>query len=216
MNGKFRHVIVSPEIVVSQEFHRCVLSKSTFFNNLRVTNIDEAHCLVIWGISFRPDYARLGVLRGRLPRNVPITAASATMSPSHIMDGICSTLSLTTDAVKVAVTNARPNVSLAVRVMQHSEDSKADLRFLIPVHAHCPEDIPVTLVYCNSRTVTEICADRTRDWAMEHGIDSSCIAFYHALVGEDKKRSLEHALEKSRLRILYCTNAIGMVSTLIL
>lgn len=214
MNGKFRHVIVSPEIIVSTEFHKRVLSKVSFTNNLRVTNIDEAHCLVIWGLSFRPDYAKLGILRGRLPRNVPITAASATMTPSHIMDGVRSTLSLSADAVKISVTNARPNVSLCVRSMQHSDESKADLRFLIPTNAECADDIPITLVYCNARTVTEICTDRTRDWAAGQGINPECIAFYHALIGEERKRELEDALERSRIRILYCTNAIGMVSTL--
>ena len=61
------------------DFHRAVTSKVMFTDCLRVVNIDEAHCINIWGGSFRPDYAELGILRGRIPKNVPFLLASATL-----------------------------------------------------------------------------------------------------------------------------------------
>jgi hypothetical protein len=39
--------------------------------------------------------------------------------------------------------------------MEHSEDSKGDLRFLIPPEAKQPMDVPITLVYCNQRSTAE-------------------------------------------------------------
>lgn len=202
---------MSPEIATSSEFQKGVLSKSIYTDHLRAVNIDEAHCINIWGGSFRPDYANLGVLRGRFPKNVPFLIASATL-PEHVLDDIHRKLQLSKDTCTIRLTNARPNVALSVRVMQHSEDSKGDLRFLIPPHARQVKDIPITLVYCNHRMTTEDAADRARDWAEEQGIPRDSIAFYHALIGDDKKRQLEVLLAAGVVRILFCTDAVGMVS----
>jgi len=203
--------MVSPEIVVLPEFQKDVLSKDEFATQLRVINIDEAHCINVWGGSFRPDYAALGVLRGRFPRNVPLLSASATF-PDHVLEDVCRKLQLSKNVKKIRLTNARPNVALSVRAMEHSDDSKGDLCFLIPPGAQTTNDVPITLVYCNQRTVTEDCADRVRDWAEEQGLPRDCIAFYHALVGEKREREIEECLKTGTLRILFCTEALGMVS----
>ena len=169
VQGTFRQVIVSPEIATSAEFYRAVMMKVMFTDRLRVVNIDEAHCINVWGGSFRLDYAELGILRGRIPKNVPFLLASATL-PDHVLDDIWLKLRLPMDVKMVRLTNARPNVALSVRVMQKKEKSMGDLRFLIPPGASKPEDIKITLVYCNQRVVTEDGADYTRDWADEHDI----------------------------------------------
>ena len=112
----------------------------------------------------------------------------------------------------VRLTNARPNVALSVRAMQKKEKSMGDLRFLIEPGAEKPEDIKITLVYCNQRAVTEDGADYARDWADEHGIPRETVAFYHALIGEKRKREIEEKLARGEIRILLCTDAVGMVS----
>jgi Superfamily II DNA helicase len=201
---------VSPEIAISQVFRTRVLSKSDFYSRLRAVCIDEAHCISLWGGSFRADYSDLGLLRGRIPRNVPFVVLSATL-PEHIIDDIRVKLQLDTDATTVQLSNSRPNVALSVRSMEHSDDSKADLRFLIPAGAHSPEDIDMSLVYCNQRIVCEDAVDRLRLWAAAEGIPAACIAFYHAKIGEKRKRELEEKLRMGEIRILVCTDAVGMV-----
>ena len=188
------------------------MSKDDFLGSLRAVNVDEAHCISLWGGSFRPDYSALGDLRARFPRNISFLAASATI-PDHILDDVRHKLQLEKDAKMIQLTNARPNVALSVRVIKHTEESKADLRFLIPPKADKPEDIAVTLVYCNSRTDAEDGCDRLRDWAEEQGIPRECIGFYHAVVGENQKRLTEKNLEEGNIRILFCTDAVGMVRT---
>ncbi|KAF8804758.1 hypothetical protein BYT27DRAFT_7225346 [Phlegmacium glaucopus] len=212
VEGNFHQVIVSPEIVTSSEFHRAVTSKVMFTDCLRVVNIDEAHCINIWGGSFRPDYSELGILRGRIPKNVPFLLASATL-PEHVLDDIRLKLQLPKDVKMVRVTNAQPNVALSVRAMQKKEKLLGDLRFLIPPDANKPEDIPITLVYCNQCVVAEEGADYARDWAEEHGIPTETIAFYHALIGEKCKREIEEKLRWGEIHILFCTDAVGMVNT---
>jgi superfamily II DNA helicase RecQ len=203
-------VQVSPEIAISPEFRKGVISKKEFYGRLRVVVIDEAHCISLWGGSFRPDYAELGLLRGRFPRHIPFVIASATL-PEHILDNIRTKLQLSANAKVVRMTNARPNVALSVRSMKHPQDAFADLRFLIPVGATRAEQIDITLVYCDQRIHCEDAVDRLRFWAQEEGIDPSCIAFYHAKLGEKRKRELEERLRRGEIRILVCTDAVGMV-----
>jgi superfamily II DNA helicase RecQ len=213
LSEKCQEVQVSPEIAISPEFRKGVISKKEFYGRLRVVVIDEAHCISLWGGSFRLDYAALGVLRGRLPRHVPFIVASATL-PDHILDDIRTKLQLSAKAKVVRMTNARPNVALSCRAMKHPQDSNADLRFLIPTGATKAEQIDISLVYCNQRIHCEDAVDHLRLWAQEEGIDLSCIAFYHAKVGEKRKRELEEKLRRGEIRILVCTDAVGMVREL--
>lgn len=110
---------VSPEIAISSEFWKEVLSKQQFWGCLRIVIIDEAHCISLWGGSFRLDYAQLGVLCGRLPKHVPIVVASATL-PDHILDDIHVKHKLSPNTHLVRVTNARPNVVLSCRPMKNT------------------------------------------------------------------------------------------------
>jgi superfamily II DNA helicase RecQ len=64
-----------------------------------------------------------------LPQNVPLLVASATL-PDHVLHDICQTLSLGSDSKNVAVTNDHPNVTLSVRIMKHSEESKGGMENL--------------------------------------------------------------------------------------
>lgn len=197
-------------MAVSLEFRKEVLSKKEFTRRLRVVGIDEAHCISLWGGSFRTDYGELGVLRGRFPKQVPFLVASATL-PNHVLDDIRAKLKLSADVHMVRVTNARPNIALSVRTMKHAERSMADLRFLIPVGVTSLRDIPQTLVYCNTRLKCEDGKDIMSRWAREDGLPTSCVAFYHAKVGSDRKRELERMLEAGTTHILFCTDAVGMV-----
>ncbi|KAJ7796711.1 P-loop containing nucleoside triphosphate hydrolase protein [Mycena olivaceomarginata] len=197
VTGKFRQVIVSPEIATSLAFRKSTLSKPAFTSKLRCVCIDEAHCISLWGGSFRPDYADLGVLRGRIPSTVTFVVASATLSP-QILDDVCIKLGLAKNATTISLSNARPN------------ESRADLRFLLPPHASLPADIPVTLVYCNQRLATEDGCDVLRRCAADANIPVDCIAFYHAKIGQAQKQNLEERLRKGEIHILFCTDAVGM------
>jgi len=109
------------------------------------------------------------------------------------------------------MSNDRPNIALSCRAMRYSAESKADLRFLIPQNATSAENIEPTLVYCNERTTTEDVCDSLREFATEAGLPQDCIAFYHAKVGTKRKRELEELLREGKVRILVCTDAVGMV-----
>ncbi|KAJ7195842.1 P-loop containing nucleoside triphosphate hydrolase protein [Mycena pura] len=207
--GTAQRIFVSPEVAGSLHFSKKVLSQPRLQEHLRLVFVDEAHCVSLWGGSFRSEYGELGVLRGRVPPTVAFAIASATL-PTHVLDDVCAKLKISKDAVKVSLSNARPNVALSVRKIVHPDETKADLRFLIPEIATVAADIPVAPAYFNQRLGTEDACDRLQSWATSVGIDSSAIGFYHAKIGTAQKRQLEGMLRDGRIRILCCTDAVGM------
>ncbi|KAK0235251.1 hypothetical protein EDD85DRAFT_922454 [Armillaria nabsnona] len=172
VSGLYWQIIVSPEIAISSSFRKCVLSKPQVTSKLRAVCIDEAHCVSLWGGSFHEDYANIGVLRGFFPSNVPFMVSSATL-PDHILDDVHVKLGLANDAKTISLTNARPNIALSCRPMKYSEESKADLQFLIPPDATAPDDIDITLVYCNEQLTMEDQCDVMQRWAKEANIPDS-------------------------------------------
>ncbi|KAL4253432.1 P-loop containing nucleoside triphosphate hydrolase, partial [Pleurotus pulmonarius] len=48
LSDKCREVYVSPEMAISPEFRKQVLSKKQFHKRLRLVAIDEAHCISLW------------------------------------------------------------------------------------------------------------------------------------------------------------------------
>jgi superfamily II DNA helicase RecQ len=144
---------------------------------------------------------------------VPFVVGSATL-PTHILDDVRVKLGLAKNATVISLSNARPNVALSCHAMAHSEESKADLRFLIDSDTSEPAHIPITLVYCNQRLTTEDACDLLRRWAADADIPVDCIAFYHAKIRQAQKHNLEERLRKGEIRILFCTDAVGMVCQL--
>ncbi|KAF8172309.1 P-loop containing nucleoside triphosphate hydrolase protein [Mycena galopus ATCC 62051] len=207
--GSVQRIFVSPEIAASLEFSKRVLSQPRLQEHLRIVFIDEAHCVSLWGGSFRSEYAELGVLRGRVPSNVTFAIASATL-PTHVLDDFCAKLKIGKDAITISMSNARPNIAFSVRKIVHPEETKADLRFLIREDAAVVADIPVSLAYFNTRIETEDVCDQLQSWARDVGIDKSVTAFYHAKIGTARKRELERKLRDGEIRILFCTDAVGM------
>lgn len=61
-NGKHTHVLISPELAISDKFHATAIHPA-FKERLGLVVIDEAHLVSQWGRSFRTAYARLGQLR---------------------------------------------------------------------------------------------------------------------------------------------------------
>lgn len=207
--GLYQQVYVSPEFAESAEFTKKVLSSPGFYKRLRVVIVDEAHCISDWGGSFRPEYASLGLIRDHIPKKVPVMAASATL-PQHVLDDVRSGLRLRQNCKMIQISNDRPNISLSVRVMEHPEDSKADLRCSIPIGITQADEIPITLIYMNARLECERTVDKLRNW-LPSTISDASIAYYHAKIGSGRKREIEQSLRDGKVRIVVCTEAMGMV-----
>ncbi|KAJ7080127.1 hypothetical protein C8R44DRAFT_653825, partial [Mycena epipterygia] len=140
--------LVSPEMATTSKFHELVLSNKAFSDNIISQVINEGHYISEWGNDdFRPEFSNVHVLLGRLPSGLPIVIGSATM-PRHVILDIQAKLRLWADCARVSVSNEKLNIALSVRIMQHSQDTFADLMTLFPRDWTSPEDFPQTLGIC--------------------------------------------------------------------
>ena len=73
--GELDLLYVAPERLTNERFLERLAG-----NRVALFAVDEAHCVSQWGHDFRPEYARLGLLRERFP-GVPLIALTATADP---------------------------------------------------------------------------------------------------------------------------------------
>lgn len=155
--------------------------------------VDEAHCVELWGNSFRPGYRALGPLLETLavPR---VTAFTATASGRVVDDWAVSLFGGKRFSV-IRASADRPNLDFA-------EEPYLSLRISLP-RAVLREQRPA-VVFCRSR-------EHVRRWAhhlhREAGLD---VRFYHAGLTREEKAGVENWFFDSDDGVLFATNAWGM------
>lgn len=203
-------MLVSPEMAITSKFHEIVLSSKAFSDNIISQVIDEGHCITEWGNDdFRPEFSKLYMLLARLPSGLPVVVGSATMPRDVILD-IQSKLRRF-DFARVSVSNEKRNIALSVRIMQHPQDTFADLMTLFPRNSTGPEDFPQTLVYAGGRMDVEKIQDFLRRNSPEN-IEADVFEFYHRFIAEERKSFLQEQIARGTLRVGASTDALGMVS----
>ncbi|KAF9487320.1 P-loop containing nucleoside triphosphate hydrolase protein [Pleurotus eryngii] len=153
---KYRLVIFNPEILTKRG-GRCekqLWTSKSFTSRLLAMVFDEAHCILKWGSSFRPEYAQVTNILHFLP-SLPIYLLSATMPPSMI-HALADHFCFAKDHLLFQRSNDRTNIHLAVRKMQYPQNSYHDLAFLIPRNWQDGDPIPIPfLVFFNSKKEAE-------------------------------------------------------------
>ncbi len=169
---------------------------------IRAIALDEAHCLVQWGETFRPAYYRLGTVRRTLlqhkPQHPSIAVAAFTATADlHTQQTIQRILQLEQPRL-FRLNPYRQNLQLAVQtVWTPCQRRQRLLQFL---QARIGQ---AGLVYIRTRRASEDLAT----WLKQHGYTT---AAYHAGLSPIERRVIEQNWLKGTCQFVVCTNAFGM------
>ncbi len=188
---------------------REVLSTVGLSGHARGLFVDEAHCVSQWGGDFRPTYAEVGKARALLPSNAPVMCMSATMTWQDLAQVEDTLLIDAAKAFYLNLGNDRPNIMQRVIQMDGADDFDALDRLLGLQKASFPSDIPKTLIFVNTRNMTQRVWRHLRKQLAPLLQDS--IDYLYALRA---RRSRRHVMEKftsGNIKVLIATEAAGMV-----
>jgi ATP-dependent DNA helicase RecQ len=194
-----RLLYLSPETLLNPTVWQQLCQPTLAINGLV---LDEAHCLVQWGDTFRPAYYRLGAVRSALLQTKPpgsrmaIAAFTATADP-HAQQTIQRILRLQNPQT-FRLNPYRNNLHLRIQTVWTPRQRRQNLlRFLRARPAQ------VGLVYVRTRQDSEDLAN----WLTEQGYNT---AAYHAGLASPERRSIEQAWLTGASQFVVCTCAFGM------
>ena len=183
--GRYKLVYVAPERLRQQAFVQALREAG-----IARFVVDEAHCVSLWGLSFRPDYLFIRRVLYELG-NPPVLALTATATP----DTRAEIIAQLGEMELVAASVFRSNLLFSVVQVPNAEAKTVAL-----VEQCQAIDGPI-LVYARSRERCEQLAHLLRRKGIAAG-------HYHAQV-EDRAAAQE-AFMRGDVRVLVATVAFGM------
>ncbi|HLO87102.1 MAG TPA: ATP-dependent DNA helicase RecQ [Nostocaceae cyanobacterium] len=196
---QLRLLYLSPETLLSPPVWERLCKPELKINGLI---LDEAHCLVQWGETFRPAYRRLGTVRSALLKSKPpgtkiaLAAFTATADPTA-QKIITSVLQLQQPEI-FRLNPYRANLHLTVRVAWTPRGRKQQLLKFISQRPG-----QAGLIYVRTRRDSEDLAQ----WLGEMGYKT---ASYHAGLGAEERRKVEAKWLGGEIPFVVCTCAFGM------
>lgn len=156
--------------------------------------IDEAHCISIWGQSFRPTYRRIINLVKLLPRTFPVLCTTATATPRverDIIDQVGS------DLISIRGRLIRPNIGLTVVKVSSQSEKMAWLAIVL-------DKLPKPgIVYTGTQADTDIFAN----WLQYLGYSSTA---YNGRLDPESRKRIEEDFMTNKYEVIVSTNALGM------
>ncbi len=154
--------------------------------------IDEAHCISFWGHDFRPEYAKLKIMKQKFPK-VPVIALTATADRVTRKDIL---VQLGIDTGKVFISSFdRPNLSLTVNPGRKRIEQILDF-----LKKHKKQS---GIIYCLSRKGTETIAEKLR----QNGYKAK---HYHAGMESNSRTKTQEEFLRDEIQIICATIAFGM------
>lgn len=196
---QLRLLYLSPETLLSPPVWERLAHPLLEINGLI---LDEAHCLVQWGETFRPAYRRLGAVRSALlqskPSNTKIAIAAFTATADPIYQNIITqTLQLNRPEC-FRLSPYRNNLNLQVKIAWTPKCRRHQLLNFLRARER-----QSGLIYVRTRKDSEELAQ----WLISLNYKT---AAYHAGLSPQERRYLETSWMEDRLQFVVCTSAFGM------
>lgn len=198
--NQLRLLYLSPETLLSPPVWEILSQPQVNINGLI---LDEAHCLVQWGDTFRPAYRRLGTVRPALLKLKPpgskmaVAAFTATADP-QAQKTIQTVLQLQKPDTFL-LNPYRPNLHLKIQTTWTPRGHRKQLLNYIKQRPEQPG-----LIYTRTRKDSEALAD----WLEASGDYET--AAYHAGLSPEERRTIEKSWLNGELPFVICTSAFGM------
>jgi ATP-dependent DNA helicase RecQ len=198
-NQQLRLLYLSPETLLSDRLWSIISRPQIHINGLI---LDEAHCLVQWGETFRPAYRRLGAVRPALlahkPQGTKIPIAAFTATADPVAQATITQVLQLQQPTQFLISPHRPNLHLVVKTVWTPRSRRQQLRQFIDRQAN-----QVGLVYVRTRHDAE-------ELATELNQSGRQTMAYHAGLSPQQRRAIEQQWLSGALNFVICTCAFGM------
>lgn len=185
LSGKFTHIYITPETVCTSEYLLKTLESK---HGLSLIAIDEAHCVSLWGQTFRSSYLKLNVFKVWFP-DVPLLALTGTAT--GLVESSIEQLLKLKHPLRIRTSANRKNLSYFVH-------PKSDpLEDLLPHTTNC------CIIYCQTRKDTESISDLLESAGVK------CKA-YHAGLTDTVKTQIHHDFVDDKITCIVATICFGM------
>lgn len=197
--NQLRLLYLSPETLLSSPVWSVISQPHVKINGLI---LDEAHCLVQWGETFRPAYRRLGTVRSSLLKQKPpgtkIAIATFTATADPQAQNIIQTVLQLQKPQSFVLSPYRSNLELNIKTVWTPRGRQQELlKFILP-RKH-----QTGLIYVRTRKDSEELAE----WLKTQNYST---AAYHAGLSSEQRRTIEQAWLTEKIKFVVCTSAFGM------
>ena len=195
-NGQITLLYTTPEQLQTRRLREVMQA-----NNPWLVVIDEAHCVTVWGYTFRPKYLQIKHQIAQLKRR-PVIAAFTATAPHDDQKDIQELLGMQhTDIYSMSL--RRENITLLKEDCTGLDiDQHQRLKRVGHYIRKYGEDGRV-VVYCSSRRNVDIVTNYLKD-------KFSGVAKCHAYMDEDERAKQEFQFICGKKRIMVATTAFGM------
>lgn len=188
LRNDYKLIYITPEQIVKSRLLLELLHDDV---GISLIAIDEAHCVSVWGHSFRSQYRELGQLKEWLP-NVPIIALTGTAT-DNVEKDICVSLNLKNPLI-VKSSFDRPNLFLECK------PKTTIIKDLIPIFQNFNEQV---IIYCITRIETE-------NISLILNNNNITSKSYHAGMSDKERTEIHHMFINNEIQCIVATNSFGM------
>lgn len=194
-NGEITILYVTPERLCQKDF-RCGIEAVPPW----LVAVDEAHCVLDWGDTFRKCYLKIGAILDTLPQR-PVIAALTATAPPDCRKKICKALHM--KKAEIFFRGMRgDNLTILKRDCEGISEERR-LKLLVKYIGKYGKE-GKTVIYCLSRKSVDLVANYLKKAVGE------TVAKCHGFMEVEQREKQVLAFMQGKRRIMVATSAFGM------